>query len=124
MVRIEAQLTVDELIVRLRGHGPTAILPKTSGTKGKLRRIELLTPAIGSCVSCGEDACFRHVAPAEATVNRERIALLLAGPSPEFERYTPEKPMSVLIPLDGQRWHLQRFAITTGGYLGFARQQR
>src|SRR5262249_38951258 len=62
-VRIEARLTRDELVIRLRGQSDTAT-EKTS----KLLRLPEPIPSsrvARSCATCGETECFRHEHPAD-----------------------------------------------------------
>lgn len=131
---IEAVLTHDGLIVRLRGrqpvarrqeNAPTNFIPLAARTATAIDDTRPVPDAgAHSCMSCGVEACFRHQqnTPAREQAHlsgRTRTAYLMDERWPEFERYLAETHTDndVLgIPLDGARWNQPRYAWDTTGY--------
>ncbi len=136
-VLIEARLTGDDLIVRLRGR----YTPAQDGGAEPSRRTTPLTllprrpsdarphlnVADHSCVTCGTVACFRHspatAKPGANSVRQSgsgaRTAYLVDARWPEFQRYLSATHTSddVLgLPLDGMRWRQPRYGWDTAGY--------
>ena len=106
---LEARLTRDALVLRLRGRQaatPELVAPPTD-----------LPLSARSCASCNETSCFRHETP-PVLVPAARKAYLLDENWPEIQRYLAETRAAedVLgIPLDGRRWRLDRYSWPTDG---------
>jgi hypothetical protein len=112
---VEALLTKDELIVRLRGQTRTQPVQAPSF-------MQLETPRAhhpNSCLTCGQQDCFRHAVPPAGIVTLGRTAFLVDECWPEFQDYLrrTRQPEDVLgIPFDGVRWRLPRYRWDTSGY--------
>ena len=79
--RIEAELTVDSLVVRFRGEPlSNSILFVLSGKPRSANPIE-------NCFSCGIDDCFRQVRKSTGRNGFGRTAYLVDEYWPEFDRY-------------------------------------
>ena len=138
---IEAELTEDTLIVRLRGQKPVAVpatapVPERRAAIPLLLKVNALQPSqqeAHSCASCGMDACFRHrdffkpfggKAPEATTPSLHPLAggctaYLVDEKSPQFAAYLAQthRPEDILcLPLDGKRRNLPRYAWETAGY--------
>ncbi len=106
---LEARLTRDSLVLRLRG--------REAAAPSHVSNPADLPLAARSCASCNETSCFRHEAP-PAIVPAARKAYLLDENWPEIRRYLTETRSAedVLgIPLDGKRWRLDRYRWPTDG---------
>jgi len=106
---LEARLTRDALVLRLRGREAAMPGPAAPPTERP--------PSARSCASCNETSCFRHEVPS-AIVPAARKAYLLDENWPEIRRYLAETRSAedVLgIPLDGGRWRLDRYRWPTDG---------
>ncbi len=128
--RIEAFLTRDELVVRLRTlKGPEAS-PRpsliSSGLAGNRPALaarvreglgESSLP-VESCETCGVFTCFRH--PIQSRATRQGItAWLVDGWWPEFDRFLQETHADgdhLLLPLDGARFRLRSYRWNTAGF--------
>ena len=113
--RIEAELTVDSLVVRFRGEPLSNrilfVLP------GKPRSAN--ANQIENCFSCGIDDCFRQVRVPISRNGFGRTAYLVDEYWPEFDRYigaTRRETDLLCIPLDGKRLRRPNFAWTTKGF--------
>ncbi len=120
--RIEAELTVDSLVVRFRGeplsNGILFVLP------GKPRSANV--NQIENCFNCGIDDCFRQVRTPTNSNGFGRTAYLVDEYWPEFDRYigAMKRESDLLcIPLDGQRLRRPNYAWTTKGF-GTIKQNR
>jgi hypothetical protein len=120
--RIEAELTVDSLVVRFRGEplskGILFVLP------GKPRSTN--ANQIKNCFSCGIDDCFRQVRKSTGSNGFGRTAYLVDEYWPEFDRYigaTKRETDLLCIPLDGKRLRRPNYAWTTTGF-GTIKQSR
>ncbi|HVF10645.1 MAG TPA: VanW family protein [Abditibacteriaceae bacterium] len=121
-VLIEAFLTDDELVVRLRA--ADQVLPSPAPRRvepaGRLDDRPHLEPDAHSCATCGVTRCFRHdPQPAKRFADFGRTAYLMDERWPEFERYVAAQRTKndVLgIPLDGARWRQPRYTWSTSGY--------
>lgn len=109
--RIEAELTVDHLIVRFRG---------TKQERPTLHQIQRNAKIddVNSCASCGMDDCFRSVKP-EKNIDFGKTAFLVDEFSSEFDDHIQadrtEKDV-LLLPLDGKRFKRANYAWNTGGF--------
>ena len=122
---IEARLTRDELVLRLRSATPPPLgfIPLTTLAEADVvdTRAEIDVQS-HSCGTCAVDHCFRHapeVAQAGTQIGRGRTAFLVDERWPEFERYltTARTAEDLLgIPLDGARWRQSRHRWDTSGY--------
>ncbi|HKP35488.1 MAG TPA: VanW family protein [Pyrinomonadaceae bacterium] len=100
--RIEAELTSDDLIVRLRGE---------VGARSSLRRITTTrtVPALDNvknCSTCEAQECFRHLRPLAIRNYSGRNAYLVDEYWPEFDRYIAATKRShdlLCVPMDGKR---------------------
>ncbi|HLK59486.1 MAG TPA: VanW family protein [Chthonomonadaceae bacterium] len=139
---IEARLTADTLIVRLRTRdaivhseakpaerrpGSIALLPLAPARKS-------VADEAHSCATCGMDACFRHreffagfkeraPEPARSEAKRSAgggiTAYLVDEKGPEFAAYLAQAHCPedrLCLPLDGKRWKLPRYTWETAGY--------
>ena len=120
--RIEAELTVDSLVVRFRGEPLSNrilfVLP------GKPRSAN--ANQIENCFSCGIDDCFRQVRVPISRNGFGRTAYLVDEYWPEFDRYigaTKRETDLLCIPLDGKRLRRRNYAWTTKGF-GTVKQNR
>ncbi|MDE2127046.1 MAG: VanW family protein [Armatimonadetes bacterium] len=119
-VRLQAEMTRAELVVRAWGQAPARAVRKSSIAILPLRpRIDVVAH---SCPTCGVDSCFRH--------REYEHSHRSPGPSgarvwimderwPEFEQYVTDfrTDQDVLaIPLDGARWNRPRHAWNTAGF--------
>jgi hypothetical protein len=112
---IEAYLTSDELVVRLRRQRKLPPTIPAVPIHDKAR--PLLDVRFHSCASCGQKACFRHGAFAPA--KRERAAFLVDECWPEFQQFVArnhDQQDVLAIPLDGARWHLDRYGWVTDNF--------
>ena len=111
--RVEARMDAGTLSVRLRG---TPAAAPAVEAPGRVRILRVLGAEPRSCVSCGEDECFRHLdAPPEAV---GRTAYLVDEWSPELDGYlvAVRRGDDVLgLPLDGRRLGKRAYAWTTAG---------
>jgi VanW like protein/Glycosyl transferases group 1 len=90
-VRIEVELTADELVVRFRAAQSINAVQKTRRTEAKisLKTITVDTPSppiARGCTTCAETACFRHRGAPFSSPN-EQTAVLLNTWTPEFVEY-------------------------------------
>ena len=114
-MRIEAQVTRDELIVRFRARTPARnkreprpqAVRATPGTLGVAAR---------TCATCGETGCFRHEHRIDSRhggiPDDDRCAFLVDENWPEFQEFVENVRRSgdVLgLPLDGATWRLPRY---------------
>lgn len=138
-ILIEARLTADELVIRLRGqHDPTSQPQSTPLSIIHLPLTAKPQPAINvqahSCATCGTASCFRHQPQAPVALAPRshihqpkrslpatfgRTAYLVDECWPEFQAYLAQawQQDDILgIPLDGQRWHQPRYAWNAAPY--------
>lgn len=114
---IEARLTHDELVLRLR-----SALPRKSGVA--VRQIIPLSVvgavfdvAAHSCATCDANQCFRHSPHAAAP--RGATAFLVDENWPEWRVYLAENRTGddvLALPLDGKRFNQPRYVWDTNGY--------
>ena len=110
-VWVEAFLSADELVVRLRArHAP----PRAATPLIALSSLTQTRPSLDvrahSCASCEQTQCFRHVARAQPA--RERTAYLVDECWPEFRQFVEQQHDSrdiLALPLDGARWRQARY---------------
>ncbi len=106
---IEARLTADELIVRIRAREAKRAETVPLLSASAFRRSE---SAANSCAVCGEESCFRHKAFDHSTAHG-RTAFLVDQLWPEHQAYVMEaaEPDDLLCqPIDGARFRLPRYA--------------
>lgn len=111
---IEAVLSRDELIVRLRGQKPLPQKLNVPASDVSSDARGILNVAAHSCASCGQTSCFLHSWRARRT--EEKTAWILDAATPEFQKYLTQNVVSgdeLLIPLDGERWNLLRYRWST-----------
>lgn len=121
-IAIEAFLTADELVVRLRGRGAASVgVSVAPNDFVALASLEQARPRLDaqahSCASCAQTRCFRHQSAAPAIAGRR--AFLVDECWPEFQSFvaqTRERDDVLAVPLDGARWHQARYSWDTGGY--------
>ena len=119
--RIEAQLTVDSLVVRFTGGANRKrqfLLPITRQIEKPLK--------IENCLSCGTHDCFRQVKSDSSANDFGRAAFLLDDYWPEFDRYisvTKHRGDLLCLPLDGKKFGKQNYGWTTSGF-GTLKQNR
>jgi hypothetical protein len=117
--RIEAELTVDSLVVRFRGEPKTVQHEDTEHTGFSQKWIRPLNSQIKDCLTCGRQQCFRQ---AKAPLNARgvgRAAYLVDEYWPEFDRYigaTKRATDLLYIPLDGKRLRRPNYGWTTVGF--------
>ena len=119
---IEAILSADELIVRLRArHAPRPESPNAATSLIALASLTQVRAPLDvrahSCTSCERDQCFRRAAPTVAT--GERTAFLVDECWPEFRQFVEQQHDArdvLALPLDGARWHQARYDWPTRGF--------
>jgi hypothetical protein len=114
---VEALLTKDELIVRLRGQ--TRTQPVQAPSFMQLETPRAATHHPNSCLTCGQQDCFRHAVPLPGIVTMGRTAFLVDECWPEFQDYlrrTRQLEDVLGIPFDGVRWGFPRYRWDTSGY--------
>jgi len=117
--RIEAELTVDSLVIRFRRESVN-------------QRAHLVLPTkiqkpdeIENCLSCGTQDCFR-ARPVVSHHDFGRTAYLLDECWPEFDRYigaTKRAADLLCLPLDGKKFGKLNYGWTTTGF-GTVKQSR
>ncbi len=115
-IRIEAQLTSDTLIVRLRGT-QVEIPPDVL----KSMPIVNLAPneQIASCQSCHATDCIRKLTIPATAEKFGTTAYLVDEYWAEFDRYLQQQRTErdlLLVPLDGQRWRKPNYHWTQTGF--------
>lgn len=108
--QIKAKISREELVVSF-GFAELVHSPD----KPKPKSLRVINTALGSCETCGEHGCFRHeeTAAVKSRSVKARTAFLLDSPSPEFAELLPKEAKSgdvVMIPIDGKRWRMDRYA--------------
>ena len=109
VLKIEAQLTRDELVIRLVGRSGARPLPSQPRTRPAYPHI-----VARSCSTCGETACSRHEHHEMHDVEPGRTAFLVDENWPEFQDYVgrTHRVEDILgLPLDGSKWHLSRYRL-------------
>jgi len=108
-MRIEVELSRDQLIVRFRGRSP----------KATDRPIALHLAAVSnapSCLSCDKSDCARSVPAAERSGER---AFVVDGVWPEFDAFVRSEAQPtdrLMVPMDGARWGRARYAWCSGAF--------
>lgn len=122
-LRLTVRLDRDTLQVRLAATSSSALPPPpTDRPAPDATRQPVHDDTVGSCDTCSQVDCFRHLAATAAP--SDRTAFLLDGVTPEFTAYiqAARHPGAMLaIPIDGRRWHLARYAWPVAGF-GTVRQ--
>jgi hypothetical protein len=111
--RIEAFLTADALVLRLKGEKASLSVLARAG-HGESRAI-----AHNACASCGVESCFRNYQPTTPQSKLEPTAYLVDECWPEFDEYIQANKTNVdvlCIPLDGQRWNKSNYAWSKSGF--------
>jgi VanW like protein/glycosyl transferase family 1 len=111
-LRIDAQLTRDDLVIRFRGRDsaePPAPPDPAAGAPAPIAR---------SCATCGEVSCFRHEDRGSAS-ETGRTAWLVDENWPELQDYVARTHSAGDVfgqPIDGRRWRLPRYAWQAHGF--------
>lgn len=105
-LRIEAMLTKDELVVRFLSDRPGEVPPAPRKRESTLK---VIADNLGSCVTCGEEECFRH-APEIAWKQGRPPTFIVDAVAPEWINLIKESKGRVIAPFDGSRWRLPRYA--------------
>jgi glycosyltransferase involved in cell wall biosynthesis len=112
-VRIEAYLTHDSLIVRLKGE-------KSNYSTGKVDTQERETISDRhNCVSCQVSSCFRNIPRSSRQSDFGKTAYLVNEYWIEYDRYIQSQRSShdiLGIPLDGHRFHKNNYKWTQNGF--------
>jgi hypothetical protein len=114
---IDARLTADNLVLRLRQAAQVTSIGEVSAASpspGKARSTTSENP--GDCLTCGEISCIYAIRPSEAAGRR---AWLLDEVWPEFDRLQVDErqPSDDLhLPLDGKAWRRPGYAWTFGDH--------
>jgi VanW like protein len=107
--RVEAFLTAESLVVRLRG---------VERSKPRLARLTIAAPdLIENCSACERTGCFRHSRPRQTQFGHS--AYLVDEYWPEFDRYissTRREPDLICLPIDGKRFRKSNYSWTTAGF--------
>ncbi len=115
-LRIEAELTGDTLVVRLRGtHVETAPDRSAIAPTANLAFNE----QTASCQSCQAPDCIRKLTIPTTAAKFGTTAYLVDEYWPEFDRYLQQQRTQqdlLLLPLDGKRWHKPNYNWTQTGY--------
>lgn len=107
--RITVDLTSTELIVRFWAGEPAV------ESKPRAQALRVIGSPLNSCGTCGDEECARH-APEFGERLSTTTAYVLNASTPEFAAYVAESAASedaLLIPIDGQRRRLPRYAWPT-----------
>ncbi len=107
-MQIEAFLTRDELVIRFRMASQLAPVAKRSSV---IRVIQ----DTGSCVTCGESGCERH-SPELLWDGTRRTAFVLDAVWPEWQTLLSEIEGDVVVPIEGGRWRMPRYAWKPGSH--------
>jgi hypothetical protein len=114
--RVEAGLTRDELVVRIRGTEVAGTRGREVGTSSLLRDSATprpLDPHPENCGTCGVDDCFRH-SPTRAETNR--TAFLVDDYWPELDDWIAGQRREgdeLALPITKYAWNTQGFARVT-----------
>lgn len=121
-VRIEAELTSDTLIVRLREIGsPEAIdlpLVDTLPSTAVIQNLAV-NEQRASCQSCLAEDCIRKLTIPPTAAKFGRTAYLVDEYWAEFDRFIQQQHTSqdlLLLPLDGKRWRKPNYNWTQSGF--------
>ena len=121
-LRIEAELTSDDLIVRFRGEvGAHTSVRRSSTTKSVA-----VADDVNNCFTCDRQKCFRHIGPTPVRGYVGRTAYLVDEYWPEFDRYITATKRAVdllCIPVDGIRFGQANYGWTTDSF-GTVKQSR
>jgi VanW like protein len=117
-IRIEAELTSDALIVRLREIGTPALLgvPLISTVVSNNLAVDEQRP---SCQSCLAPGCIRKLTIPAIAAEFGRTAYLVDEYWAEFDRYLQQQRTSqdlLLLPLDGKLWRKPNYNWTQSGF--------
>lgn len=117
--RVEAELSPEALVLRLRGYGSQAGRRASSQALPQARApLHVVQPeGARSCLSCGQTECHR-VRPAPV-VERGHRAWLVDGVWPEHDAWLAAErdPADVLmVPIDGRRLQRERYAWSSEGF--------
>jgi hypothetical protein len=113
-LRVEAWMDAHTLTVRLRGPRPAGAAAKRPARVGALR---VIGSEPRSCVTCGEEGCFRNLDVVDKPA-MGRAAHLVDAWWPELDGYLTRirQEGDVLgVPLDGRRHGKPQYAWTTAG---------
>jgi len=121
---IEAILTSDELIVRVRGQMPLPDKPLSQKSlRGNLEFSAYNPPPVArgvldvaahSCASCAQTTCVLHAPPVPRTT--EKTAWIVDAVWPEFQELLTQNFVAhdeLLVPLDGAKWKQARYSWST-----------
>lgn len=102
-VRLEAELTSDELVLRLRGEGgrrrtAVPIIDSRGSGFSRVSGFSGSQPVARGCMTCNETACFRHGRAGDLPMTGRR-AVLVNGWTPEWASHLAAKAK-------GADWHL------------------
>jgi hypothetical protein len=132
-LRLEASLSRDQLVVRLRAEPAGESAPESAAPLVRLAGVgaRSATPtnaahATGECWTCGVAECFRSGASGEAGARDGRTAFLLDEFWPEFDAYVRAERSGadlLCLPLDGRRFGKANYAWDTEGF-GDVREHR
>jgi hypothetical protein len=114
-LRIEAELSSDTLIVRLRSMQAEIAPDRMQSPLVNLAFNEQKA----SCQSCHAPDCLRKLSIPQITKKFGVTAYLVDEYWPEFDRYIQQQRTSqdlLLLPLDGQRWHKPNYSWTQTGF--------
>jgi hypothetical protein len=115
-LRIEAELSSDTLIVRLRSI-QTEIVPDRSAIATPVNLA--FNEQTASCQSCHAPDCIRKLSISPITKKFGTTAYLVDEYWPEFDRYIQHDRTSedlLLLPLDGKRWRKPNYNWTQTGF--------
>lgn len=113
--RIEAYLTNDSLIVRLRGDKKSFSIIQARGIENE----SLRTPAHNSCASCGEVSCFRKIPLPGKQTAFGKTAYLVDEYWQEFDDYLQNQKREndlLFLPFDGERFKKKNYAWNKEGF--------
>ena len=107
--RVEAFLTAESLVVRIRG--------ERDRSRVELHHRRITADIIENCSACERTNCFRHSQPRRTQFGR--AAYLVDEFWPEFDRYissTRRESDLICLPIDGRRFRKSNYSWTTDGF--------
>jgi VanW like protein/Glycosyl transferases group 1 len=115
LLRIEAFLTSEDLVIQFRGQGINSAIQSSPADQPARTILE----NVHQCDTCNVVACSRHIPPSIQQQTWERTAYLVDEYWPEFDRYLQahrSRKDLLALPLKGKQWKKANYAWTTAGF--------